>query len=175
MATVAEVRAYRNSRLYRLLTRTLRVYNRRLIAGLHGRGFTDMSAGFFPILSNLDTEGTRIGVLAVRGGVTRQAAGQLLRAIEQCGYVELRPLAGDARVTMVHFTARGRRLLAAVFETVEQIESEFSGLLKRGEMTTLRNGLLRIADAVDPEGSLGSIDVRPDAGQVAVSARRKPR
>jgi DNA-binding MarR family transcriptional regulator len=158
MPTVAEIRAYRNSRLYRLLTRTLRVYNRRLLAGLHARGFTDMSAGFFPILSNLDTEGTRIGVLALRGGVSRQAAGQLLRAIERCGYVELRPSGADARVTMVHFTARGRKLLAAVFESVEVIEGEFEAALTKQEFSKLRSGLLRIADAVDPEGSLGSVD-----------------
>jgi DNA-binding MarR family transcriptional regulator len=158
MPTVAEIRAYRNGRLYRLLTRTLRVYNRRLLAGLHARGFTDMSAGFFPIMSNLDTEGTRIGVLALRGGVTRQAAGQLLKAIERCGYVELRPSSEDARVTMVHFTARGRKLLAAVFEVVEEIEADFGAVLKKNEFAAVRMGLLRIADAVDPEGSLGSVD-----------------
>ena len=158
MPTVAEIRAYRNSRLYRLLTRTLRVYNRRLIAALHKRGFTDMSAGFFPILSNLDTEGTRIGVLAMRGGVTRQAAGQLLKAIEKCGYVDLRPSPDDARVTMVYFSARGRKLLAAVFESVEEIERDFGAVLARNEFTKLRSNLLRIADAVDPEGSFGSVD-----------------
>lgn len=158
MPTVAEIRAYRNSRLYRLLTRTLRVYNRRLLASLYERGFTDMSAGFFPILSNLDTEGTRIGVLAVRGGVTRQAAGQLLKAIEQCGYVELRPSSDDARVTMVHFSARGRKLLAAVFESVNEIEGEFAAVLTKGQYEKMKSGLLRIADAVDPEGSLGIAD-----------------
>jgi DNA-binding MarR family transcriptional regulator len=158
MPTVSEIRAYRNSRLYRLLTRTLRVYNRRLLAALHARGFTDMSAGFFPVLSNLDTEGTRIGVLAQRGGVTRQAAGQLLKAIEQCGYVELRPHPDDARVTMVHFTARGRKLLAAVFEAVEEIEADFGRVLTKGDYAKLRSGLLRIADAVDPEGAFGTAD-----------------
>lgn len=158
MPTVAEIRAYRNSRLYRLLSRTLRVYNRRLLVRLHARGFTDMSAGFFPILSNLDTEGTRIGVLALRGGVSRQAAGQLLKAIEKCGYVELRPSAGDARVTMVHFSARGRKLLAAVFEAVNEIEADFEAVLTKRDAVKLRADLLRIADAVDPEGSFGSVD-----------------
>lgn len=158
MLSVDELRAYRNTRLYRLLTRTLRVYNRRMLAGLHARGFTDMSAGFFPILSNLDTEGTRIGVLATRGGVTRQAAGQLLKAIEQAGYVELRPSAHDARVTMVHFSARGRKLLAAVFESVDEIEADFEAVLKKGEFGKVKTGLLRIADAVDPEGSFGMGD-----------------
>lgn len=161
MPTVDEIRAYRNSRLYRLLTRTLRVYNRRLLAGLHARGFTDMSAGFFPILSNLDTEGTRIGVLALRGGVTRQAAGQLLKAIEQCGYVELRPSPADARVTMVHFSARGRRLLAAVFELVDEIETDLGAVLTKTDYAKLRAGLLKIADAADPEGSFGNVDAGP--------------
>lgn len=158
MPTVAEIRAYRNSRLYRLLTRMLRVYNRRLLAMLHARGFRDMSAGFFPILSNLDTEGTRIGVLALRGGVSRQAAGQLLKAIEKCGYVELRPSEDDARVTMVHFSARGRKLLAAVFEAVNEIEGDFEAVLTKKEALKLRADLLRIADVVDPEGSFGTVD-----------------
>jgi DNA-binding MarR family transcriptional regulator len=158
MPTVAEIRAYRNSRFYRLLSRTLRVYNRRLLTLLHARGFTDMTTGFFPILSNLDTEGTRIGVLALRGGVTRQAAGQLLKAIENCGYVELRPSSDDARVTMVHFSPRGRKLLAAVFEIVDEIEGDFEAVLTKKEAAKLRADLLRIADAVDPEGSFGTVD-----------------
>src|SRR4029078_8072605 len=87
-ATLDELRRYRNSRLYRSLTRTLRVYNRWLVARLHERGFEEFSPACPQILSNLDTEGTRVGVLAARAGVTRQAAGQLLREIERCGYVD---------------------------------------------------------------------------------------
>ena len=116
---IRALRQYRNSRLYRSLTRTLRVYNRLLLERLHDRGFTDFAPSFPALLSNLDTRGTRIGVLAMRGGVSRQAAGQLLREIARCGYVELRAARDDARATTVHFTARGRRLLATVFELVD--------------------------------------------------------
>ena len=115
-----DLRAYRNSKLYRSLTRTLRVYHRMLVERLHERGFTDFSPAFPAMLSNLDTEGTRIGVLAARAGVTRQAAGQLLREIGRCGYVEFRLSADDGRVTTVHFTARGRRLLGAVLGMVRK-------------------------------------------------------
>ena len=101
----AKLRDYRNTRLYRPLARTLRVYNRRLLDGLRARGFTDFSSAFPALLSNLDLEGTRIGVLAKRAGITRQAAGQLLREIEKCGYVERRAAADDARATIVRFTA----------------------------------------------------------------------
>ena len=154
----AALRAYRNSKLYRSLTRTLRVYNRRLIAGLQARGFEDFSPAFPALLSNLDTGGTRIGVLAGRAGVTRQAAGQLLREIERCGYVERRVSPDDARATTICFTARGKRLLATVLELVEEIEDEFGAVLTSSEFERVRSGLLRIADRIDPGGRLGEGD-----------------
>jgi len=154
----AALRAYRNTKLYRPLARTLRVYNRRLVAGLHARGFTDFSPGFPPLLSNLDVEGTRIGVLARRAGVTRQAAGQLLREIEACGYVERRTSADDARATVVRFTARGRRLLATVFELVEEIEREFASTIGAAEFDRVREALVALANRVDPMGAFGDPD-----------------
>ena len=156
--SLQEIRAHRNSRLYRSLTRTLREYNRRLLAGLLDRGFTDFQASFPSLLSNLDTDGTRIGVLATRAGISRQAAGQLLRAIEMCGYVETRDVPHDGRATTVHFTPRGRRLLATVFELVEEIETDFASTLKKGQFERLRDGLHQIADRIDPGGALGSGD-----------------
>ena len=164
------LRAYRNSRLYRSLTRTLRVYNRMLVERLRARGFADFSPAFPPLLSNLDVHGTRIGVLAQRAGVTRQAAGQLLREIERCGYVERRRSRSDARTTMVHFTARGRRLLATVLELVETIEDDFAATLEPGAFERVRTGLLGIADRIDPGGALGTGDQPP-----AVEPRKRPR
>jgi DNA-binding MarR family transcriptional regulator len=158
-ADIAALRQYRNGKLYRSLTRTLRVYNRLLLERLHARGFTDFTPAFPVLLSNLDTKGTRIGVLASRGGVTRQAAGQLLREIERCGYVERRIARDDARAATIHFTARGRRLLATVFELVEEIEADFAAALEPGSYDRVRDGLLKIADRVDPGGRLGVGDI----------------
>jgi DNA-binding MarR family transcriptional regulator len=158
MRSAQDLRAYRNSRLYRSLSRVFRAYNRVLVARLIDRGFDDFQQSFPSLLSNLDTEGTRIGVLAARAGVTRQAAGQLLKAIEACGYVELRGAADDARVTVVHFTTRGRKLLATVFELMEEIEADYASELKAGELGRLQDALLRIADRVDPDGALGKDD-----------------
>lgn len=174
MATIkappAELRRYRNSKLYRSLTRTLRVYNRMLVDELRQRGFADFTPAFPPMLSNLDTEGTRIGVLAVRAGVTRQAAGQLLREIERCGYVDLRQSPHDARATTVHFTARGRKLLSVVLELVERIEHDFAQELASGEFERVRDGLHTIADHVDPDGALGEGDT---TGSARGTAKRK--
>ena len=155
----AELRATRNSRLYRSLTRTLREYNRRLIVGLHARGFTDFSPAFPALLSNVDLSGTPIGVAAKRAGVSRQAVGQLVREVERCGYARREPSPNDARVTVIRFTPRGRRMLAAVLELVEEIEGEFARNMANGEFTRVREQLQRIADAIDPDGALGAGDL----------------
>ena len=154
---VAALRRYRNSKLYRPLARVLRVYNKRLVDELRARGFEDFSPAFPQILSNLDTEGTRIGVLAQRAGVTRQAAGQLLGEIERCGYVQRKPAVDDARATVVKFTARGRKLLQNVLALVESIEAELAAIAGV-DFEVLRIGLARIADAVDPTGAFGAAD-----------------
>ena len=152
------LRRHRNTKLYRSLTRTLRVYNRLLVTGLRERGFTDFSPAFPALLSNLDMDGTRIGVLAMRAGVSRQAAGQLLREIERCGYAERRTAADDARATTVHFTPRGRRMLATVLALVEEIENDFAAALRAGEFERVRTGLYAIAERIDPAGALGTGD-----------------
>jgi DNA-binding MarR family transcriptional regulator len=171
---LAALRAYRNSRLYRSLTRTLRAYNRLLLTRIRAAGFEDFNAAFPTLLSNLDTDGTRIGVLAVRAGVTRQAAGQLLKEIQRCGYVDLVQEPGDARVTVVRFTPRGRTLLAAVLGFVDEIESEFATYLAAGELDRIREGLLTVADRIAPEGALGTGD-RPPADPGRRDTRRRRR
>ena len=160
-SSAAELRQYRNSKLYRPLARTLRVYNRLITTDLHARGFEDFSPSFPQILSNLDTEGTRIGVLAARAGVTRQAAGQLVAEIERCGYVQRRPAPDDARATVITFTARGRRLLASVIAIVEEVESRFARIVGEAEFERIRAGLVEIADAIDPSGAFGTGDENP--------------
>src|SRR5256885_2281987 len=104
-----------------------------LVTRIQASGFEDFSPAFPPLLSNLDYEGTRVGILARRAGVTRQAAGQLLREIERCGYVERRESPDDARATVVYFTARGRQLHSAIVGFVEEIEAEFASMLRAGE------------------------------------------
>ena len=152
-------RAQRNSALYRSLTRTLREYNRRLLGVVRERGFPEFQPSFPTLLSNLDLAGTPIGVLARRGGVTRQAAGQLLREIERCGFATRSLSPDDARITIVQFTPLGKRLLTTIVEAVLEIEGEYARLLQAGEFTRVRAGLRTIADAIDPEGSFGVGDL----------------
>lgn len=128
------------------------------MSGLQARGFNDFSPAFPQILSNLDTEGTRIGALAARAGLTRQATGQLVSEIERCGYVQRHAAPDDARATVVRFTPLGRRVLDAVFELVESIEADFAKIVGKPEFERLKQHLLLIADAIDPSGAFGTAD-----------------
>jgi DNA-binding MarR family transcriptional regulator len=109
--------------------------------------------------SNLDTAGTRIGTLAERAGITRQAAGMIVIEVEQCGYVERRVDERDARATLVFFTPRGRELLSNVLELVDDIEGAFAQMLGVSGFERLRTGMFRIAESFDPEGGLGHGDL----------------
>ncbi len=148
------LRAHRNRKIYRSLSRITRVYNRWLVEQLHARGFRDFSPAYPPLLANLDTEGSRIGALAQRAGVTRQAAGQLLVEIEAAGYVTTRPDPDDGRATVVAFTTKGTRMLAAVLELVEEFEGGFARFAPVDDVERVAATLAAIADGVDPDGAL---------------------
>jgi DNA-binding MarR family transcriptional regulator len=173
--TTVELRQYRNSRLYRSLTRILRAYNRRLVVAVQERGFPDFSLAFPSLLSNLDVEGTRIGILAARAGITRQAAGQLAAQIERCGYIERAPSDRDARATVVRFTPLGRQLLATVLDVVEEIEGDFAEVVGADAFRSLRLQMLAIADAIDPVGAFGSDDEPPGRPATAPQGPKTPR
>ena len=65
-------------------------------------------------------------------------------------------------MTIVRFTARGRRLLNTVLELVNEIEDEFASQLASGEFDRLRENLQVIANRADPVGAFGSVDADGD-------------
>lgn len=58
----------------------------------------------------------------------------------------------------MRFTAKGRRLLSAVFELVEQIERDVAVALPPGKFNDLRDTLLKLANRIDPIGAFGRQD-----------------
>ena len=97
-------------------------------------------------------------MLAERAGITRQGAGQLLAELERCGYVQRSSSKTDARATLVRFTARGRKLLTTVLSLVDETERSYAKIVGVKQFAALQRDLLRIADAIDPIGTLGSGD-----------------
>lgn len=156
MASNAEtVRATREQLLLRLLFRTTQTMNGEMADRIRGRGYADFQPSFTALLANLDTEGTRVGALARRMRTSRQAASQLLQALEERGYVERVADPGDRRAVIARHTATGRRLLLNAIEVMLGIEDEYAVILGKDGLARLKRLLKRLADNTDPTGSLG--------------------
>lgn len=148
------VRSQRETLLLRLLFRTTDTMNRTMAERIRARGYEDFQPSFTGVLAHIDTEGTRVGSLARRMGVTRQAASQRLQEIERLGYLERVSDPSDGRAVIARHTPEGRRLLITAIEVMLEIEGEYEELLGGDALKRLKRLLLRLAEATDPAGAL---------------------
>jgi DNA-binding MarR family transcriptional regulator len=149
------LRGTRERTIFRLLHRLARIHLAQMLAGIHARGFTDVMPSYPTLLSNLDSEGTRLALLAARAGVSRQAAGQLLSEIEAKGYVERVDDPDDGRGVIIRFTAKGSRLLAAALASVQEIEEDYARRVGRTRLVAAKDTLAALLSEIDPDGTLG--------------------
>src|SRR3974390_511641 len=61
--------------------------HRRIIDGLNAAGFADLHLPHMAVLQFPGPDGVRPGTLAERAGVSKQAMNQLLRSLEDLGYL----------------------------------------------------------------------------------------
>lgn len=93
-----------------------------LIERLHAAGYTEISAGHHPLFENIDPQGTRLSVLAARGGITHQSMSELVASLERRGYVERRPDPSDGRARLVCLTPEGQKMVRKARREIWRIE-----------------------------------------------------
>jgi DNA-binding MarR family transcriptional regulator len=121
------------------------VAHRRILAGLHEHGFTDLSAPHVSVLLYPGPEGLRPSELAGRRGMTKQAVNYLLGELERMGYLERRADPDDRRSRRIALTARGESLRPVIRESMQQLEAEWAKLLGRDRLEQLRELLTELA------------------------------
>jgi DNA-binding MarR family transcriptional regulator len=75
--------------------------------GLRAAGYRDLRAAHAQVFVAIDAEGSRLTDLAARAGMTKQAMGELVRYLEQHGYLEVEPDSRDRRAKLIRPTERG--------------------------------------------------------------------
>ncbi len=151
-----EIRKSRQQMLLRLVFRLFRVMNDETVRRVRAEGYP-LQPSFPRLLAYVDEErGSRVSVLANKVGVTRQAASQLLDEIEAAGCVERRPDPEDGRAVRVHFTAKGRRMLASGMKAMTDIEAEYAAVIGKDALRDVKTSLSRLLEHIDPEGELGA-------------------
>lgn len=102
---------------------------RRLIAGLNASGFSELRLPHMAVLQYPGPDGCGPLELARRAGVSKQAMNQLLKSLEQHGYVSREDASDDLRARRVQLTKRGRAVWKRMIELLEAIETEWRDAL----------------------------------------------
>ena len=125
----------------RLLAMAYRVLVDRLHERLAERGYRDVRPSFGYVLLAARDAPVPARALAELLGVTKQAASQLVDAMELGGYVQRRDDPDDARAKLVELTARGRTFLGAVEDIYDGLEAEWAAVIGRGRLAAVRHDL----------------------------------
>lgn len=132
-----ELLALRQQNIGRLFQRAARMYSEIALKRVDQYGHKGLSVFHTALISNLDIEGTRIITLADRAGMTKQAMGQVVKDLEQRGYVYREDDPDDKRATLIKFTDLGVQFLNDAYEIKKEIEAQFATILGDDGMKTL--------------------------------------
>ena len=121
-----------------LLREPFRAMSEELIGTLAARGHPEVRYAHGNVFQYLDDAGTRVGVLAERAQMTKQAMAELVAHLEAHGYVECVADLGDRRAKLVRTTARGREVFALVREFVADVDARLVERLGQAKLNRLR-------------------------------------
>jgi DNA-binding MarR family transcriptional regulator len=128
----------RRRSLGRHLYTLYRIYDSRVLAGLHSAGFTDIRPVHTDIVRSVDVGGSRVTDVATRCNITKQAAGQVIKELVSLGYVSQMTDRKDTRVRMVIFTAKGMDLIVHLGGIFKRIDGKLAAVIGKKELSTFR-------------------------------------
>ena len=88
--------------------------------------------------------GVRPSTLAERAGMSKQAMNQLLRSLEDLGYITRSNAPDEGRARIIRFTKRGRAAYAKIHDILRDIEHQWSAALGPKDFAQLKQLLLRL-------------------------------
>jgi DNA-binding MarR family transcriptional regulator len=118
--------------------------HRRIINELNAAGFEELRVPHMAVLQFPGPDGARPSMLAERAGTSKQAMNQLLRSLEDLGYIARSDAPDQGRARIVRLTKRGRAAYAKIHDILRDIEREWSAQLGPKHFSQLKELLLRV-------------------------------
>ena len=118
--------------------------HRRIISELNAAGFEELRMPHMAVLQFPGPDGVRPGTLAERAGMSKQAMNQLLRSLEDLGYIVRSDAPDEGRARIIRFTKRGRAAYSKVHDILRDIEREWSAELGPKHFAQLKELLSRV-------------------------------
>ncbi len=118
--------------------------HRRIIDELNAAGFEELRLPHMAVLQFPGPDGARPIELAERAGMSKQAMNQLLRSLEDAGYIDRSDAPHQGRARIVHLTDRGQAAYAKIHEILRTVEDEWRAELGPEPFEELKALLLRV-------------------------------
>jgi DNA-binding MarR family transcriptional regulator len=122
----------------------------RIFRAVHEAGFDDVTIAQSRLMTGIDTEGTRLSVLAERAQIAKHTATALVDKLERARYVQRVPDPSDGRARLVRMTPRAEAALPTVRAEEDRIEAEWRAHLGAERMNQLREALTALREITDP-------------------------
>ena len=131
-----------------LLAKASQRWNERLEHAFRDAGHPEVRASFGSVLVPLfEEDGLRMGVLARRSRVSKQAMTTLLRSVEAAGLVVRERDALDRRASIVSLTARGRELRPVAERVLGDLDAWARSRLSAAELQGVIDSLKKVVDS----------------------------
>jgi DNA-binding MarR family transcriptional regulator len=112
-----------------------------MYAGVVAAGFDDLNAAHVGLWRYPGLEGARPSQLADGAGITKQSVNDLLRYLEQHGYLRRVPDAADGRARVIRLTSKGRRLQQAIYAEARAAQLRIAEILGPRRFAQLHSSL----------------------------------
>ena len=127
----------------------------RMLAGLHERGFTDLVAAHLDVFQYPGPENQRPLQLATQTRMTKQALNYLLGQLQQRGYLTRETDDNDQRSKRIRLTPRGQAATKAIYEIVQDVETDWAEQLGPRKFAQLRDLLAQLYAIAAPANHPG--------------------
>jgi len=113
-----------------------------VLEGLQSAGFVDLTAAHLDVFQYPGPDGARPCDLAARARMSKQSMNQLLRGLEELGYLERQSASErDGRARVVRLTKRGKRATVAIRDVLRKIERDWTARMGATRFAQLKRTL----------------------------------
>ena len=135
---------WRERHIGRLLLELSKDFQLRALNYLDELGYEDITLAYLDIVTAISVEGTRLTDIAATRGISKQAAGQMVKELVAKGYLTRQADPLDGRATLIMFTSKGKSLLSAGKQSIDAIEAFYARLVREAQFDALREGLAEL-------------------------------
>jgi DNA-binding MarR family transcriptional regulator len=136
----------------------------------HDRVFSSVTSSDHAVLRLLAFDSLTSVELSRRLGISKQAVGKTVSALEQRGFIERQEGKTDKREHVLVMTDKGSKLVAKSIEVAKELERATEKLLGRESFSLLKTLLSDIANSTD---LVPSSEAASGQDTVSVSAKRR--